>query len=300
MYEKINFNGWPNCVRLFNKNIEVIVATDIGLRVLKAGFINGQNFFYLSNEDSGKTGSDQWRIYGGHRLWHAPEAIPRSYYPDNERINYELSEDKIVICQKKEETTGIIKEIEIELLPDKDDILVKHRLKNENLWVVQLAPWAISAMAKGGTAIVPQEPYGVGDEFLLPARPLVLWHYAQMQDPRWFWGNKFILARMYPTKKEEQKIGVLNKQGWAAYSLNNELFIKQFDFNPEAIYPDYNSNNQIYINEKLLEIETLGPLVNLKPNETIEHKELWMLRNNKVAIGENEIYQTILTFLKNN
>ena len=76
--------GWPHCLRLSNAEVELIIATDIGIRILHFGFIGGKNIFYLSPEDLGKTGGDHWRIYGGHRLWHAPEAIPRTYSPDNE------------------------------------------------------------------------------------------------------------------------------------------------------------------------------------------------------------------------
>ena len=31
--------------------------------------------------EKGKTGGSEWHIYGGHRLWHAPEVMPRTYYP---------------------------------------------------------------------------------------------------------------------------------------------------------------------------------------------------------------------------
>src|SRR6478672_4770522 len=79
MQEKINFGGWPNCIRLSNNESELIVTTDIGPRIIRLGFINKQNFFYLSEEDRGKKGGNDWRIYGGHRLWLAPEAMPLTY-----------------------------------------------------------------------------------------------------------------------------------------------------------------------------------------------------------------------------
>jgi hypothetical protein len=83
MMEKVNFEGWPNCIRLINNNIELIVTTDVGPRIIRCGFINKKNLLYVSDLEKGKTGGSQWHIYGGHRLWNAPEVMPRTYFPDN-------------------------------------------------------------------------------------------------------------------------------------------------------------------------------------------------------------------------
>jgi hypothetical protein len=293
MHEKIEFNGWQNCLRIYNDEIEVIVATDIGIRILRAGFINGQNFLYLSPDDAGKIGGSDWRIYGGHRLWHAPEAIPRSYAPDNSPVEYSIKGNTLTLTQAKEASTGIIKEVEISLHASKNEVTVVHRLINKNLWAIRVSPWAISALDKGGTAIIPQEPYGEGDEFLLPSRPLVLWQYTQMQDPRWFWGNKYILANQDTEHTSEQKIGVLNKEGWVAYHLNKEILIKTF-VNRTGDYPDYNSNNEIYINENFLEIETLGPLEAVGADSVLEHTEYWLLAKTDFTSSEEAIDSNVL------
>jgi hypothetical protein len=286
MHEKVNFGGWPNCIRLSNGESELIISTDIGPRILRFGFIDSQNFFHLSPGDSGKMGGNAWRIYGGHRLWLAPEAITRSYCPDNDPVNYSFSGETIKLTQTKESTTGIIKEMEITLSPYKNQVCVLHRLINQNLWDIELSPWGISALAQGGRAIIPQEPYGEGDDYILPARPLVLWQYTQMKDPRWIWGDKYIQAKQDPAITSEQKIGVLNKQGWTAYYLHEEILIKKFEFDPKAVYPDFGSNNETYINSNLLEIETLGPLTKVLPHGIIEHTENWLLA--KVSIEESE------------
>jgi len=297
MYEKINYGGWPNCIRLSNDEVELIVTTDIGPRIIRFGYINEQNFFYLSPEDSGRTGGGDWRIYGGHRLWHAPEAKPRSYYPDNDPVNYTYTDHSIKLIQAKETTTGIVKEMEITLSEHKNQVTVLHRLVNQNLWDLELTPWSISAMAPGGLAIIPQEPFGEGDDYLLPARPLVLWQYTKMNDTRWIWGDKYIQAKQDPAKTSEQKIGVLNKQGWAAYLLNGSLFIKQFAFDPTILYPDFNCNNEIYINGDFLEIESLGPLTKIQAQGTIEHTEHWLLARAEAKENEGSVDEHIFVSL---
>jgi hypothetical protein len=286
--------GWPNCIRLYNAEVEVVVATDIGLRILRFGYIGGQNIFYLSLDEKGMAGGDQWRIYGGHRLWHAPEAIPRSYSPDNASVTYTFDTQTLKITQAKETSTGIVKEMEISLSPDINQLTVLHRLVNQNLWPVKLAAWALSALGPGGKAIIPQEPYREGDDYLLPTRSLALWSYTKMNDPRWVWGNRFIQAKQDPSLHSEQKIGVLNKQGWVAYCLGEDILIKCFAFDPDAEYPDFQSNQEIYINEKFLEIETLGPYKPIEPGGKTEHTEYWFLAKAKVNETEESIEQNIL------
>jgi hypothetical protein len=294
MFEKIFYNGWPNCIRLFNEDIEVIVTTDIGPRIVSAGFIHKQNFFYLVPEHAGTTGGNDWRIYGGHRFWLAPEAIPFSYNPDNEKVAYAVEDNCLIMKQPKESLTGMVKEMEITLFPDKNEVRVLHRLINQNERDIEVAPWALSMMAQGGLAIVPQEPYGEGDDFLLPARPLALWQFTKMNDPRWIWGAKFIRAKQDPSSASEQKIGVLNKQGWTAYCLNGELLIKRFDYQPGSVYPDYGCNNEIYINGRFLEIETLGPLAKVPPAGVVEHLEHWLLSKAQTDGTEESIDAQIL------
>ncbi|HEY4155032.1 MAG TPA: hypothetical protein VGM24_06385 [Puia sp.] len=292
--EKVNYMGWPNCLRLSNSEIEVIIATDIGLRILRFGFIDGQNILYLSPEDKGKQGGDGWRIFGGHRLWHSPEAIPRSYSPDNDPISYRYDQQTLKITQPVEETTGIVKEMEISLSPDLNQLRILHRLINMNLWDVKLSAWALSALAENGLAIIPQEPFGEGDAYLLPARSLALWSYARMEDPRWSWGNKYIRARQDPSRSSEQKIGLMNKQGWAAYCLNEDLLIKVFDFDPVAEYPDFGSNQEIYINGRFLEMETLGPLVNVPPKGKTEQVEHWLLSRAKTGETDESVERELI------
>jgi hypothetical protein len=80
-----------------------------------------------------------------------------------------------------------------------------------------------------------------------------------MTDPRWTWGDKYILLRQSCEGTRPQKIGMFNTTGWAAYAWGGSVFIKKFDGNPNARYPDQNSNLESWTNQDLLELETLGP-----------------------------------------
>src|SRR5216684_2022730 len=75
--ETVKYKGWPDCVHISNGQVEFIATTVIGPRLIRLGFVGGANEFHEFPSDAGKTGGTVWRSYGGHRLWHAPEANPR-------------------------------------------------------------------------------------------------------------------------------------------------------------------------------------------------------------------------------
>jgi hypothetical protein len=43
--EKIEYKGWRNCYRVSNGEVELIVTSDVGPRVIRFGFVGGQNVF---------------------------------------------------------------------------------------------------------------------------------------------------------------------------------------------------------------------------------------------------------------
>lgn len=296
--EQVEFAGWPECIRLSNAEVDVVVATKIGLRILRFGFTGGPNAFYLDPAQCGSTGGKEWKIYGGHRLWQAPEGFPDSYSPDNDPVTCRVSGDTLVIVQAEDAVTGLVKEMEIRLHDQSNRVDVNHRLINKNAFAVHYAPWAISVMTPGGTAVVPQEPYGEGNDFLLPARTLALWSYTKMSDERWTWGDRYIRARQQGGVKGEQKIGLKNRQGWSGYFFEDFFFIKKFGFAENDVYADQGCNNEIYFNELFLEVESLGPLLTIAPGGSAEHRETWLLEKNVSRQEDAALEQTLKPILE--
>jgi hypothetical protein len=275
--QRIAYQGWRNCHRLANKEIELILTGDVGPRVIWFGFIGGANVFKEYEGMVGKTGGKTWRIYGGHRLWHAPEGDPRSYCPDNSPVTVTQAGKVVHVVQPTEKTTGIQKELDIHLCANRNHVRIVHRLRNTGPWPVELAPWALSVMAQGGTAIVPHPPRGSHPKDLLPVNTLTLWAYTDLSDPRWTWGNKYVLLRQDAQATKPQKIGASVPDGWAAYANAGNLFVKKFAYLPGAKYADHGCNFETFTNDEMLEVETLGPLVSLAPGATVEHEEHWFL-----------------------
>lgn len=296
--EQINYQGW-NCYRASNEIVDVIATLDVGPRIIRFGFVGEANEFKEYVDTLGKIGGDEWRIYGGHRLWHAPEAMPRSYAPDNAPIRFETFADGFKLIQPVERTTGIEKEIELHLAPNAAQAHVIHRLTNHNLWAVELAPWALSVMAPGGKGIIPLPRRGSHPADLQPANRLVLWHYTDMSDSRWTWGNQYILLRQDATASRPQKMGASVPIGWCAYARAGYLFLKRVAFQPESLYPDLGCSVEMFTNADMLELETLGPLTRLEPGMTAEHIEEWYLfRDIPTPMTDSDINQFVLPKIK--
>lgn len=288
MIETVTYAGWPDSLRLANDHVELVATTAVGPRIIHFGARGGPNLFKVFDETRGQTGGDEWHSYGGHRFWHAPEQMPRTYAPDNGPVDHAWDGHTLLLAVE-EPGNGIAKQIAVRLAPDEPRVEVRHRLVNRNAWTIELAPWALTVMAPGGRLVVPQEEYRPHPQSLTPARPVVIWHYTDMSDPRWTWGPRYLQLRQDPTAPTKLKAGVLNTRGWAAYLLDGHAFIKRYPFVAGATYPDMGVNTEAYTDAEILEVETLGPLTRLAPGAHVEHVETWVLARYEAGTTEDEL-----------
>src|SRR5690242_15679857 len=93
---------------------------------------------------------------GGHRLWHSPEAMPRTYIPDNEGGVVSEVPNGVRIEMPAEPWTHIAKAVEIRLNPDQPQAIIHHELRNDGAWAVEFSPWALTMLRQGGVGIFPQ------------------------------------------------------------------------------------------------------------------------------------------------
>lgn len=296
--EKISYGGWENCYRLANDQVELIITADVGPRIIHFGFVDGNNVFKTYPDQLGKTNAKEWLIFGGHRLWHAPEAQPRTYYPDSEPVHVQEIDGGVCITQKPEPTTGIQKQIEIRLINNDPEVHLNHKLINHNLWPIETAVWALSVMEAGGVAILPLPPRGPHPKYMLPTSILSIWPYTNLSDPRWQIGERFILLHQDPNISKPQKLGIFAPDGWAAYANNDVLFIKQVPIQYEGIYPDLGVNFEVFADGEMLELESLGPIESIPPKGQIDHQEHWtLIKNVPLPKSEADVNKFILALL---
>ncbi|HWT74943.1 MAG TPA: hypothetical protein VN258_09535 [Mobilitalea sp.] len=272
--ELCNYNGWEDCVKISNDRIEVIATTKIGPRVLRFAFPGEDNIFYENSSQKGLTGGEEWRIYGGHRLWHGPQIGFRPNEPDNEAISYVLLEDGVILTGNREDKSGMRKQITLRIPSDETEVEVIHSITNQSVWPVELTAWALSVMAGGGLALWPNTKLDTG---FLPNHALVSWPYTNLEDSRFRIHQNYMSLRQDSSGKDWFKVGSSNVEGWAVYLLNNTVFIKEYDHLVGAAYSDMGSSFEIYTDIDIIELESLSPLTRLEPGQLIQHKETWKL-----------------------
>ncbi|MGA2147246.1 MAG: hypothetical protein ABSH49_20060 [Bryobacteraceae bacterium] len=274
--EKIAYKGWPNCYRVSNGEVELVVTADVGPRVIRYGFVGGQNVFKEFPDQLGKTGEAQFQLRGGHRVWKAPEDPVESWTPDNQPVKIELAADGLT-AREPVESAGLQKEISIHLAPTGTSVTVIHRIANRGQSNREFSVWAMSMMAQGGVAIASFPDRGSYPQHLTATNPLVMWAYTDLSDPRWKFTRKYMMLRQDPSNPNAEKIGLFSPIPWAAYVRNNEAFIKVAQADRARTYPDFGCSFETFTNNEFLEIETLSPMGKAAPGESLEHTEHWSL-----------------------
>lgn len=271
--EEIQYGAWGRCIKLSNGEAELLVTLDFGPRVIRFGLKGAPNML-LENEAHfpSITPKDTFFLRGGHRLWVSPETDAYTYYPDNDPVKFEEIPNGVMVTPPLE-TTGIQKSIEIMMSPTENLVTLRHHVKNQGLWPIEISAWTITMMSPGGLEIVPQPDRETG---YLHNRTLSLWPYSKMNDPCVYWGDRYIAIRQVPEQNERFKVGLLNEKGWGAYFHHDCLFIKRFSCEA-GLYPDGNVNFETYTRREFTELETLSPLSKISPGEEIVHTETWQL-----------------------
>lgn len=290
MLTKIDFNGWES-VRLASAKMELVAPLAVGPRIASICRPGGQNLFVEFAGHQGGQGEAKWLARGGHRLWHAPEDVVRTYQPDNVAPDYtELPKGRgFELAQAVESATGMQKTIRVEML-SADTVRLTHTIVNRGLWPVETAAWALSMMHPRGFSIIPLLPKGTHDKDLLPTFSMVPWAYTDFSLPAWKFFPSFI--RLEPKKvPDSQKLGLTDYPGWSAYWSDGDLFVKYAKVQRGAAYPDLGCAFEAYAAPDFTELETLSPLVRLAPGRKVVHVETWGLLSGVPRPASEEIYR---------
>jgi hypothetical protein len=271
-----DFYGLPTKI-IENKHLRLEVLTQAGPRIVRLWLAGSDENLFAANPNlTVPTPSGIYNFRGGHRLWASPEAMPRTYAPDNEGLQMEELKDGLRLTMEDKQVGFFTRQIELHLHPDRPAVTLTHRIKNEFLWPLEFAPWAITQLQLGGTAIFPQQVGALDAAGLLPNRNLTLWPYTSWQDDRLILRNEALFIRGVG-RRPPLKIGCFTPQGWLAYWRAGVLFVKHFDAIPGETYPDGGCNAEVYLDDLFVELESLGRMGRIQPGQTVEHTERWEL-----------------------
>jgi hypothetical protein len=301
--ERMSYRGWFNAYRFANRLVEIVIVADIGPRVLSFRATDGENQFYIVPEQAGLSGGDVRRLYGGHRLWAAPET-PQTFVPDNMPAEVILSEQSACFTAQHSpgpDRTRLQKAIEISLDPVGARCRVTHRISNTGDNPCCLSPWAITMLRPGGKAIIPFARRRVlSESSLAPEEAIVFWPYADLSDYQWALRQSYLefSAKTGTDGLDfpQQKFGVRTQSSWGAYLRHGTLFVKRTRWQSQAQYPDLGCNFEVYTESAFLELESLGPLECLKPGAALTHVEEWLLFEGiEDGTGNNWLEQEIVS-----
>jgi hypothetical protein len=208
----------------------------------------------------------EYYLYGGHRIWKAPEDSFYNCPEDNVTV---VKQENSVTLRNRVDASGLQKEISFTL--HENCVRLTHHIFWHGPEPIELAPWTITQVPLGGIAILPQSGIREGS---IPTRSLAVFPYATITDSRLELHDDLILVHG-SADENVLKIGSYNSFGWAAYVLEKALFIKRVPVCDFRNLPDMGSNVEVYVRDLYLELETLGELTWLRPGESVTFDETW-------------------------
>lgn len=281
--KEITYKNYGKCVSINNGLIQTIITIDVGPRIISFGCVDGPNllyndldrkFIWKNNELEARFGEgSQFILYGGHRLWTAPEKIPESYYPDNSPVVYTLLPEGVRFTPPLGKDSPLQLSFEIVMTGDTQDMMVVHCAQNISHDAQKFSLWGITSLQPGGQLLIPQNERASPSH--APNRTLSFWPYSNVHDTRFYGGNRYLTLKQDSQQKARFKFGMNNQSGWAAYLIDQYAFVKRFVYNHEGQYPDNGSSLEAFTYHELLELETLSPLYRLEPKEEVRHVENW-------------------------
>lgn len=248
----------------------VSVATTFGPRVLGLRLGDGPEMFAVLSPEVviDRPDSGIYRFRGGHRLWAAPEVPVVTYAPDELPCDVVSHPDHFSITGPVDRA-GLAKTILVRL--DAGKLIVDHTLSNRGLASTAVAPWAITQLRLGGTAVIPtRAPVTEG---LQASHSLILWPYTDLSDPRLTWGEEALMVGA--TAGPRFKIGAGPEPDRLGYLFQGHLFLKTFPAAGPGEHPDLGAVAQVYVSESFCELESVGPVTLLTPGATVSHREKW-------------------------
>jgi hypothetical protein len=270
-----DFHGRPTLC-LANGAIAVEVLAEAGPRIVGLRRDGSAANLLAETPDIGwETAFGSYELFGGHRLWFAPEDPALVAVPDSDGLEVEILVDGVRLSGGAEPATGCVRSIEVRLDPVLASMTVLHRLHNGGPRPLDLSIWPITQLPLGGLALLPQRRAVAGHQ-TRPNRNLVLWPYTSWDDPRLHVLDG--LVAVDAVAGAELKVGCLDGTGWVAFVRDGTAIVRRFEPEPGEPHPDLGCNVEVYCGASYLELEVLGPIRSLAPGASTTLLEQWEVR----------------------
>ncbi|MFT3784224.1 MAG: hypothetical protein QM790_19620 [Nibricoccus sp.] len=281
----ITQNGYNNCIELTNGVVRVVLEPNLGGRVIVFS-LNGINALYQNADYDGKTQATVTMIghVPGGRFDVGPEfAQPRHPVLWIGAWRAEITGSYSArLTSEVDPQTGlqIIREFSLEEgLPHLEcRQIIANRSESER----SACHWGRTFVPGGGICLLPLNPqsrYPAGYAAYVSgsASPFVTVQFRPPSDPHVRVREQILEVLGQPNSP---KIVVDSNEGWLAYiGKNGLLFIKRFEADPHMVSgePAGNSTAIWFDQDRICELEPIGPLVKLAPGACTSFTEHWWL-----------------------
>ena len=274
---KTEYGGWKDAYRLQLGRAEMIVLAEVGPRIISLRVDGGPNLLYVDAQTLGKGRGDRvWHIYGGHRIWAAPESDD-AYSLDNGPCTARVEGGKLTILTEPDADTRLRKRLTISA--EGERFLVENAVLNTSSLVNLGAVWCVTCVAPLGVIAFPWGSGGSWDTKRMQWWNKWATHSSNVRSAQYRPGPD--LFTIHPTG-EEGKVGTHSPEGWVALCRPDATFVKSFQPNMHAAYPDGGCSVEVYTCANFVEMETLGPLGAIAPGEEIVQRETWTVTGQAV------------------
>ena len=290
-----SYKDYGRCVVISNGVIEAYVTVDLGPRIIRFGFVDGQNIM-CDNRKAFEPMTDKkytdyfgegkaWESFGGHRVWLTTESYPETYTPDDEKVSYTVTEFGAIFEANDDTKNGVKKSFEIKMDDDDANMQIATKIKNISSQNKEFAVWCISVATTDGTFIIPMNTNDTG---LLHNRQISVWPYTDLSDKRLRFGKKYVTINQDVNATCPLKLGFDLNAGQVYYVVGDNVFCKKYQNNhPNGNYPDNNVSFETYTNNVMIEIENLSEVKNVAPGEFNTMVETWSLIKKPCEVDTN-------------
>lgn len=289
-----DYRGWEHSLVVEATDVEVrfVVAPAVGGRIVEYS-LNEQNILWSPPGIDGVTLATSPKGFAtpGHQVDIGPElrGIPRhlllwlgQYTGDAPR------DDTVRVVSAPDTSVGVQLSKEITMEPETGALGIVHRMKNIATTNVAYCLWDRTLCEGGGFALVP-----LNRKSQFAAK----WALKRKNESRGFYDgdtpghpNVKVSGNLLVAKCDgpPSKLGADSDAGWIAYTRGKTLFVKYYPYSPKGPYTDGGCSVQLYFDEGRAELEPLSPEINLKPGESYEMPEKWVLIELEEAVTTHE------------
>ncbi|NLH47290.1 MAG: hypothetical protein GX444_01660 [Myxococcales bacterium] len=276
-------------VELLTPALRLVALYEYGPRLAFFGRPGGDNLLFWNPDLPGR---GEWKLRGGHRVWVTRplgDEGEETYRPDNQPAEFSAQPDGFALTGARDPFNGTRRGLSVRVLGDAA-LAVDNFVRNDNDVLYSGGVWALTCtLPRAGTR------YGVpvGDGATWDAFHMVFFrtwagHDGVLQDPQFSFVNDVLVVD--PQGKENKRM-LQAPRGIMAMSCpaRGLTFAKRTGWERNGIYPN-GTNVAFYIGPGnfMVELETMGAEVTLKPGETAHNVETWVLRDGATDLDHAE------------